>query len=127
MKLSHDCVRDILLFSEELPYRASAINVDIFESKRLKKYSKDEINYTISKIGTDDANLIHAHVKIVSNKPYRTCISSLTFDGHKYLDNIKDPKVWSETKKISSRVAGVSIDIMSQIASNVIIKTLNLD
>lgn len=44
MKLSHDCIRDILLFSESLPYNESATNSKIFESELLKKYSTDEIN-----------------------------------------------------------------------------------
>ncbi|MGY0523152.1 DUF2513 domain-containing protein [Pseudomonas aeruginosa] len=54
-------------------------------------------------------------------------MSSLTFDGHKYLDNIRDPKIWKESKKISSKLASVSIDIMSEIAAKVITKTLGLD
>lgn len=127
MKLNHDCIRDILLSAEDLPYRKTLSNENLFESKILKKYDPDEIRYTISKIGNDDANLINGYVKFASNQPYNTTISSLTFSGHTYLDNIRDPKVWSEAKKVSSKLTSVSIDIMSQIASNVIIKMLNLD
>ncbi|MCU2264702.1 DUF2513 domain-containing protein [Enterococcus faecalis] len=127
MKLSHDCIRDILLFSESLPYNEPAFGDKIFKSDLLKKYSSEEINYAVSKLGDDDAQLIKGYVKFVSNKPYMTCISSLTFDGHKYLDNIRDPKIWKESKKISSKLASVSIDIMSEIAAKVITKTLGLD
>lgn len=127
LKLNHDCIRDVLLFAEELPYNNQVTNDSIFESERLEKYSKDEICYTITKIGNDDAKLINGYVKIASGKPYITCIKSLTFEGHKYLDNIRDPKIWKESKKISSKITSVSIDIMSTIASNVIMKTLKLD
>lgn len=127
MKLNHDCIRDILLFTEEIPYMEDTLGIKIFDSKRLKKYSKDEINYAISKLGNDDAKLIIGYVKIVSDVPFITSISSLTFEGHKYLDNIRDPKVWAESKKISSKFSSVSIEIMSSIASNVITKMLNID
>lgn len=99
----------------------------IFKSEKLKKYSEDEINYAISRLGNDDAQLIKGYVKFASGKPHFTSISSLTFEGHKYLDNIRDPKVWSESKKISSKFASVSIDVMSSIASNVITKILTID
>ncbi|EGO2515536.1 hypothetical protein Q9Q_01568 [Enterococcus faecalis EnGen0078] len=127
MKLSHDCIRDILLFSESLPYNEPAFGDKIFKSDLLKKYSSEEINYAVSKLGDDDAQLIKGYVKFASNKPYMTYISSLTFDGHKYLDNIRDPKIWKESKKISSKLASVSIDIMSEIAAKVVTKTLGLD
>ncbi|EAF6236000.1 DUF2513 domain-containing protein [Listeria monocytogenes] len=127
MKLNHDLIRDVLLFSEDLSFNKSATGDDIFKSKRLSKYSIDEIIYAITRIGDNDAQLIKGNVLFASGKPYRTVISGLTFNGHKYLDNIRDPKVWSETKKISSKVTGISIDIMSQIASQVILKMLNLN
>ncbi|MEG0255911.1 MULTISPECIES: DUF2513 domain-containing protein [Lactobacillales] len=127
MKLSHDCIRDILLFTEEIPYMEHLTGTKIFKSERLKKYSEDEINYAISKLGNEDAQLINGFVKIASGKPYLTSISSLTFTGHNYLDNIRDPKVWSESKRISAKFTSVSIEIMTTIASNVITKMLNFD
>ncbi|MFS1114375.1 DUF2513 domain-containing protein, partial [Enterococcus faecalis] len=68
MKLSHDCIRDILLFSESLPYNEPAFDNKIFKSDLLKKYSSEEINYAVSKLGDDDAQLIKGYVKFASNK-----------------------------------------------------------
>lgn len=127
MKLNHDCIRDILLFTEDLPPDEVAIDDQIYESDRLKKYSKDEIIYAITRLGDNDAKLIKGYVKISGDVPYITCISSLTFEGHKYLDNIRDSKVWSESKKISSKLSSVSIDVMVNIASKVMLKMLNLE
>lgn len=127
IELSHECIRDILFFAEELPYMKPASDDQIFNSDRLKKYSSDQINYAVSRLGNNDARLIKGYVKIASGKPYRTHIGSLTFEGHKYLDNIRDPKVWTESKKIASRFQSVSIDIMSNVAANVITKMLNID
>ncbi|MCJ0597768.1 DUF2513 domain-containing protein [Enterococcus cecorum] len=127
MHLKHDCVRDILIFIEDLPFNHQAMNDEIFSSERLSKYSKDEIIYAIERIGNDDAQLINGYVMYASNEPYIVCVKSLTFDGHQYLNNIRDPKVWSETKKATSKIASVSLDIMSSVASNVIIKMLGLN
>lgn len=127
IKLNHECIRDILLFAEQLPFGETATGNKIFKSESLIKYSEDELNYAITRLGNDDAKLITGKVKYASGKPFITTINSLTFEGHKYLDNIRDPKVWKESKKISSKLASVSIDIMSEIASKIVLKTLGLD
>ncbi|EOS7924851.1 DUF2513 domain-containing protein [Enterococcus hirae] len=127
MKLDHDLVRDILFFAEDLPYSTFASGDKIFKSERLKKYSEDQINYAITRLGNDDAQFIKGYVKIASGKPYMSVVSGLTFEGHQYLDKVRDPKVWAESKKISSKLASVSLDMMSNIASDVIVKMIKLN
>lgn len=127
IKLNHDCIRDILLFTEQLPFGETAKNNQIFKSELLNKYSEDELNYAITRMGNDDAELVIGKVKYASNKPYITTISSLTFKGHKYLDNIRDPKVWKESKKLASKLSSVSIDILSDIASTTVMRILGLN
>lgn len=56
MHLKHDCVRDILIFIEELPFNHQAMNDEIFSSERLSKYSKDEIIYAIERIMSSAAS-----------------------------------------------------------------------
>ncbi|CAI3295799.1 hypothetical protein CIRMBP1196_01765 [Enterococcus cecorum] len=127
MKLSPDCIRDILLFAEELPFTHTARNDEIFKSKLLEQYTEDEINYAIRKLGNHDANLIIGDVQFASNIPYMTYISGLTFNGHQYLENIKDPTVWEKTKEATSKFTSVSIDILGTVAASVITKMLHLD
>lgn len=45
---------------------------------------------------------------------------NLTYDGHKFLDNIRDDKVWKDTKTILSKFSSVSLSFVSSVASNVI-------
>ena len=51
-------------------------------------------------------------------------IYSITWKGHEFLDNIRDPKVWKKTKNITNRFASVSVSLISNIASQVISKLI---
>ena len=57
---------------------------------------------------------------------YTANIESLSFDGHSFLDNIRDNQVWLKSKKVLSSLKSVSIEIISQVATNVIYKKLGL-
>lgn len=126
MKLNYDCVRDVLLYLEDnLTINNSiAFPSDIKESLLLK-YSKDDLLYTVKillnkKLILGDDNFNYATGMYTAN------IESLSFDGHSFLDNIRDNQVWSKSKKILSAFKSVSIEIISQVATNVIYKKLGL-
>ncbi|EGP5427379.1 MULTISPECIES: DUF2513 domain-containing protein [Enterococcus] len=126
MELKPDLIRDILLYSETLPFRKSAFQNEINESSLREKYSQDEIIYAISRMGDDDAKLINGWVKYASDKPYMWCIGSPTYEGHQYLENIRDPKVWKVVKEKVSLVGTASISIMGQVALAYIQKQLGI-
>ena len=126
MKLNYDCIRDVLLYLEDnLTINNSiAFPSDIKESLLLK-YSKDDLLYTVKillnkKLILGDDNFNYATGMYTAN------IESLSFDGHSFLDNIRDNQVWSKSKKILSAFKSVSIEIISQVATNVIYKKLGL-
>ena len=123
MKLNYDCVRDVLLYLENNLSLNNSITFpsDIKESLLLK-YSKDDVLYTVKILlnkklilGADNFNHATANIE------------SLSFDGHSFLDNIRDNQVWSKSKKILSAFKSVSIEIISQVATNVINKKLGLN
>lgn len=51
---------------------------------------------------------------------------NLTLEGHKFLDNIRDNKVWQNTKDIISKFENVSLNIISSVAANLISSKLGL-
>lgn len=54
-------------------------------------------------------------------------ITGITFKGHEYLDNIRDPKVWKETKHtVLKTVASASLSIFSAVASKIVSSKLGL-
>lgn len=121
MKLVHDCVRDVMLYLEDNLEDTCFINS---ESITLKKYSSKDITYTLKKLA--EAGFIEID-KVTYENNFN--IKWMTYYGHQFLDNIRDNKVWSETKSILSKFSSVSLNmvqnIASQIISNLIIASLN--
>lgn len=126
MKLNYDCVRDVLLYLENNLSLNNSISFpsDIKESLLLK-YSKDDLLYTV-KILLNKKLILGADNFNYATGMYTVNIESLSFDGHSFLDNIRDNQVWSKSKKILSAFKSVSIEIISQVATNVIYKKLGL-
>ncbi|MFI3804273.1 DUF2513 domain-containing protein [Vagococcus fluvialis] len=126
MELKAELIRDLLLYSESVPLKGIHDMDEIFNSELLSKYSEDEIIHAISVMGSNDANLFASNIQWASDEPYFILVGSPTFEGHKYLDNIRDPEVWKQTKKATSKFASVSIDVLSSVAASVITKMLGM-
>ncbi len=115
MHLNNECVRDLLLAIEENLGINDKVSIDDFE---LPNYSNDELIYTALKlieagfINGDSSNMIDGSIFVY--------VSSLTWDGHKFLDNIRDNEVWRKTKSIVSKFSSVSLGIISNVAAQVI-------
>lgn len=117
MKLNHNCVRDLLLFIEDNLTYSTYIYVNEIQ---LEGYTQEEIIYSADKLL--DAGYITGTRKVFlgSDGTPQIEIKSITWDGHQFLDNIRDNKVWEQTKGILSKFSSVSIGIISNVASQVI-------
>lgn len=116
MRLNHDCIRDILLYIEE----NTTDELDTLSSSDLisnlqSKYNEDTINYHLRKIHT--AGLVD---DILYSEGIPHCISSLSWEGHAYVDNIRDDKVWKKLKDISKSITSVSLPILIETAADVV-------
>lgn len=116
MKLNHECVRDVLIHIEEnLEY---GYYMD-FSAVSLKSYSQEDLIYTADKLL--EAGLISGERKqFISSSIPSIRIESLTWNGHQFLDNIRDDGVWKDTKKVISKFSSVSLSLIGNIASQVI-------
>ena len=120
MKLNHDCVRACMLYLEKNLGLKSRINL---VGVRLKGYSDDDVLYSFIKLS--EAGFINGKPQASGNNPaYVFITTSITYEGHKFIDSVRDDKVWSATKKISSKVASISIEMLITIATNVLSKML---
>lgn len=124
MKLKQDCVRYVLLALEAQGIgmlNQGAQGSDIVKQLSNDNFSADDITYTLWQLA--DGKFIKA-----SCDKYATGISIIVFDitwqGHEFLDNIRDPKVWSKTKSITNKFASVSVSFVSSVASQVIAKLI---
>lgn len=115
MKLNNDCVRDLLLFIEENLGLNQHLDI---KSAEINNYSQDELIYTAIKL--DEAGYINANISNYIDGNCDIYIYSLTWNGHKFLDNIRDDGVWKTTKGIVSKFSSVSLGVIENIATQVI-------
>lgn len=123
MKLNQEFVRSLLLFVESNDNLEGPSEKELEEFTGKEGLSRDDLVYTIHRLL--EAGFIKGNVKYASNKPMWLFITAITYDGHKFLDNIRDPKIWKATKKTSSKIASVSLDILSTVAADIIQKIIN--
>ncbi|MGN9161248.1 DUF2513 domain-containing protein [Clostridium sulfidigenes] len=120
MRLNNDCIRDILLYIEaNTDYEKSCINSDVLVKDL--KYDKNTIFYHICMIR--QARLVD-NVSFADNEP--KLISRLSWQGHQYLDNIRDNKVWRLLKEKTSKLSSVSLSLLIQLAPTVLQQYLQI-
>lgn len=131
MKLNIDCVRDVLLYLETIPFfnEDKTVNTTVFMSGKLpleltKKYSDDDILYSLKKLSEYD----YIDISFSGADDYLIMyFGDITVDGHDFLKNIKSNDIWTSVKEtLKSKALDVSLDILSSLASSYVLKSLNL-
>ena len=106
MKLDYDCLRSLLLkledfenLDDDLCYQS--MTLDDME-KALTNFSKNEIAYATLK--AKEGGLINANIVNADDCIYTCIYSSLTYDGHQFLDNVRNNNIWNKTKSIAKEL-----------------------
>ena len=101
MKLNYDCVRELLLTLEENLVMDDSLSFPSLTLKqvceKMPDFSRADIAYASTKLLEAEyieANSIESYSKII-----KIVYSSITYEGHQYLDSIRDSKLWSTVKK----------------------------
>lgn len=116
MKLNLDCIRSVLLQIEMLP-----LNEDMSFSKLcscLSNYTADDIAYSCIKL--KEADYIEACIAYADDCTVVMNISDITFNGHQFLSNIRENKIWNGTKVICEQIGSKSLDAVANIAANIV-------
>ncbi len=122
MKLNYDCVRSVLLTVEKSKTIDEELNLIpltvemIFE--QLPKYEDSEILYTIEKL--KEAGYINAALHFAAGHFIDGAVSSITYSGHEYLDNIREPEVWRKVKAMLKNAGAITLPLISQAAQMLI-------
>lgn len=122
MKLNYDCVRSVLLTVEKSKTIDEELNLNpltvetIFE--QLPKYEDSEILYTIEKL--KEAGYINATLQFAAGHFIDGAVSSITYSGHEYLDNIREPEVWRKVKAMLKNAGATTLPLISQAAQMLI-------
>ncbi|RFA36197.1 hypothetical protein CAI16_05235 [Virgibacillus dokdonensis] len=125
MKLNQECVRSVLLELEEKLTLNDVLTLHQFEKfETYQKFGYDTFAYTLTKL--IEAKYIKGSVAHGSNQIIDILITSITWEGHLFLDNIRDNAIWSKTKDAVKSLSSVSLPLLSNVATSVINKHLGL-
>lgn len=126
MKLNYDCLRKLLLVLEKELVMTEDLEYPDLRfcqvTSLMPDYSKADIAYTT--IMAEEAGLINAHI-VSADDAFCDCFYfSLTYDGHQFLDNIRDNGVWDKTKTVLGKIGGASLNVISSVAIKIVTSLL---
>lgn len=125
MKLNHNCVRDILLYLESVPYVKTNCNGDVEFTgvwldnicEALPKYSKDVIFYALFEL--DDGGYINISESDTDDAITSCCVNYITYAGHEFLNTIRANPTWEKTLSIAGNVGNFGLQMLAKIAEGV--------
>ena len=122
MKLNYNCIRDILFYVENnTTFEKNAINIENLTEYFKDKYEVDTIYYHIQKIA--QTNLVDS-VTWSDDEPED--IFSLSWEGHQYLDSIRDDSIWESVSEKIKPLKSVPLQMIVPIATEFIKQKLGI-
>lgn len=125
MKRDMDLIRDLLLKIEDGQRSFDLLTPEIAEilgesgEGRLPREQAELVEYHLTLL--DNAGLITIQAKL-SGAVWQ--IGQITWAGHDFLDTIRDPAIWRETKAGAKQAGGFSLDLLKALAKGLIKKKI---
>ncbi|KZB99366.1 hypothetical protein AU375_04442 [Methylobacterium radiotolerans] len=115
MKRDMDLVREVLLKLEALPMRPGSMIVisGYDEEMAIDGHKPEEVEYHMTMLR--NAGFLDSP----GAQPAGNGITfrSLTWEGHDFLDTVRDPEVWKRTKAGASKVGGWTFEFIKQVGT----------
>jgi len=116
-----DLIRELLLKLEALPLRPGSILHITPDADEIavSGYSADQIEYHASLIR--EAGFIEdGGVRPMVGFGFRR----LTWEGHDFLDSVRDPAIWAKTKNGAFAAGGFTVDLLKDLAKGFVKKQI---
>lgn len=108
MKKDMELIKEILLAVEDANTFTENLKVDI------EGYNEKQINYHVMLLG--EAGLIKTTYYSADDIPYWYPVR-LTWEGHEFLDAIKNDNVWAKLKeKVKEKGSDIPFDVLKELA-----------
>lgn len=115
MRLNHDYIRDILLFIEkELDYEDSdsqtpcnhkeIMDGQLVCDEQFNTYNKQELSYALELLIKEGYIDLAGKPNIYDGNILSARIIGLTWQGHEFLDNVRNDTVWNAVKQKSIKI-----------------------
>ena len=109
MKLDKDLVREILLAIEASDHDPGGwMNLDV------AGHSLQEISYHVQLL--DEAGFLQAN-GLHTNRGHAWLPKRLTYQGHEFLDTVRDGEIWQLTKETAAKAGAASVQALFAIAT----------
>lgn len=112
VKLDKDLVREVLLKLE-----ADDSDPRDWKDLDITEWPREQVAYTISVLA--DGGLIEAE-ELSSHDSYDWRATRLTFQGHEYLETIRDSEVWRTTKEVANKTGVYSLQVLMEAGKMVV-------
>lgn len=114
MKRDMDLCRKILFAIEEQYVDTALYGLEV------EGYSMQQVAYHC-KILHDDGLISNYKGYFASNRLYDFAVGSLTWDGHEFLDKIRQDTIWNKTKDvITQKGLPMVLDVVKEISQSIV-------
>lgn len=113
--------------------RALMLKLESFEMRHGDVFSIVPVDSEISIPGYDEDSIGY-HLSLLREKGLINCpgsqpmlgitYSGLTWDGHDFLDSVRDPEIWKRTKDGARSAGGFTVDLLRDLAKGLIKKQI---
>lgn len=115
MKRDMELVREVLMKLEALPMRPGSMVVisGYDEEMAVDGHTPEEVEYHMTMLR--DAGFLNSP----GAQPAGNGITfrSLTWEGHEFLDTVRDPEVWKRTKEGASKMGGWTFGLLKDLGT----------
>ncbi|ORU93108.1 MAG: hypothetical protein A6F70_04830 [Cycloclasticus sp. symbiont of Bathymodiolus heckerae] len=120
MKRNMELVREILRTINEHEHGFSPKDIEI------KGFTQEQIGYHCLLLGEAGLIEISDSTTCASNSPSASPVR-LKWDGHEFIDNATNEKVWSQAKGAVDKLGEVSFSVWASVLSQVVMQNLGIN
>lgn len=110
MKRDMDLIRELLLRIEAVPAGAIAAWEMSGPELRVDGKALNEVR------GHMDMLIDAGFVDQAAGYDYGYVVRGLTWQGHDFLDSVRDPEIWERTKKAAAGAGGFTVELLRDLA-----------
>ncbi|MCF6327166.1 MAG: DUF2513 domain-containing protein [Devosiaceae bacterium] len=116
MKRDMDIVRGLLLKIEKY----GTVNMGSLMSESPTAGEVNQTNYHL-KMLIEEAGMVRGEVCVTMDRASVEWIDlDLTWQGHDFLDSVRDPEIWRLAKDGAQKVGGLSIELLGELAKGLV-------
>ena len=126
MKLSCECVRNVLLCLEETDFLTETAEGYLMQSwitseeiaAKLSGYTEAEVVYTLLRL--DEGGFITTTCSGGDDTILMFLVTGMTYDGHELLERIRPETVWKKSLSLLEKLGSFGIDLLSSVSGSIL-------